>query len=78
MAGAGELGRVAASIPVLASRAVTVLEHMEKMVREGVTLSPETIAAFSRAEARKDRWRTVAIWIIAATFIGILWAVRQL
>jgi len=78
MAGAGELGRVAASIPILASRAVTVLEHMEKMVREGVTLSPETIAAFSRAEARKDRWRTLAIWIIAATFIGILWAVRQL
>jgi ubiquinone biosynthesis protein len=41
-------------------------------------LSPETIEAFSRAEARKDRWRTLAIWIIAATFIGILWAVRQL
>jgi ubiquinone biosynthesis protein len=78
MAGAGELGKVAASLPILASRAVTVLEHMEKMVREGVTLSPETIAAFSRAEAKKDLWRTVAIWIIAATFIGILWAVRQL
>ena len=78
LSGAGELGRVAASLPMMASRAVTVLEHMEKMVREGVTLSPETIAAFSRAEARKDRWRTLAIWIIAATFIGILWAVRQL
>jgi ubiquinone biosynthesis protein len=78
MAGAGELGRVAASLPVLAGRAATVLEHMEKMVREGVTLSPETIAAFSRAEARKDRWRTVAVWVIALTFIGILWAVRQL
>ncbi len=78
MAGAGELGRVAASVPALASRAVSVLEHMEKMVREGVTLSPETIAAFSRAEARKDRWRTLALWIIAVTFIGILWAVRQL
>ena len=78
MAGAGELGRVAASLPTLASRAVSVLEHMERMVREGVTLSPETIAAFSRAEARKDRWRTVALWIIAVTFIGILLAVRQL
>ena len=63
---------------MMASRAVTVLEHLERMVREGVTLSPETIEAFSRAEAQKDRWRTVAIWIIAATFIGILWAVRQL
>ena len=78
MAGAGELGRLAASLPVMAGRAVTVLEHLEKMVREGVTLSPETIAAFGRAEAKKDRWRTVAVWIIALTFIGILWAVRQL
>ena len=78
LSGAGELGKVAASLPILAGRAVTVLEHLEKMVREGVTLSPETIAAFSRAEARKDRWRTLAIWIIAVTFIGILWAVRQL
>ncbi len=78
MAGAGELGKVAASLPMMAGRAVSVLEHLEKMVREGITLSPETIAAFSRAEARKDRWRTLAIWIIAVTFIGILWAVRQL
>ena len=78
MAGAGELGRVAASLPALASRAVSVLEHLEKMAREGVTLSPETIAAFSRAEARQDRWRTVALWIIAVTFIGILLVVRQL
>ena len=78
MAGAGELGRVAASLPAMAARAVSVLEHMEKMVREGVTLSPETIAAFNRAGAKKDRWRTVALWVIAITFIGILWAVRQL
>jgi ubiquinone biosynthesis protein len=48
------------------------------MVREGVTLSPETIAAFGRAESRKNRWRTLALWIIAITFIGILFAVRQL
>jgi ubiquinone biosynthesis protein len=78
MAGAGELGRVAASLPAIASRAVTVLEHLETMVREGVTLSPETIAAFGRAESRKNRWRTLALWIIAVTFIGILFAVRQL
>jgi ubiquinone biosynthesis protein len=57
---------------------VTVLEHLETMVREGVTLSPETIAAFGRAEVRKNRWRTLALWVIAITFIGILLAVRQL
>lgn len=78
MTGAGELGRVMASLPAIASRAVAVLENMEKMTREGLTLSPETIAAMGRAEGRKSRWRTVALWIIAATFIGILVAIRQL
>jgi ubiquinone biosynthesis protein len=78
MAGAGELGRVMASVPAIAGRAVTVLEHLEGMVRHGIVLSPETIAAFGRAESRKNRWRTLALWIIALTFIGILFAVRQL
>jgi ubiquinone biosynthesis protein len=78
MAGAGELGRVVASLPSLATRAVTVIEQLETMTREGLTLSEETIAAMGRTEGRKTRWRTIALWIIAATFIGILFAIRQL
>src|SRR4029077_5016553 len=71
MSGAGDLGRVLAGLPAIAARSVAVLEQMEKMTREGLTLSPETIAAMGRAEGRKSRWRTVALWIIAVTFIGI-------
>jgi ubiquinone biosynthesis protein len=78
VAGAGELGRVVASLPSLATRAVTVLEQLETMTREGLTLSEETIAAMGRTEGRKSRWRTIALWIIAVTFIGILLAVRQM
>jgi ubiquinone biosynthesis protein len=78
MAGAGELGRVAASLPSLASRTVTVLEQLETMTREGLTLSADSIAAMGRTEGRKSRWRTIALWIIAVTFIGILFAIRQL
>ncbi len=78
MAGAGELGRVAASLPSLATRAVTVLEQLETMTREGLTLSAETIAAMGRTEGRKSRWRAIALWVIALTFIGILFAIRQL
>ena len=78
MSGAGELGRVLAGLPAIASRSVAVLEQLETMTREGLTLSPVTIAAMGRTEGRKSRWRTLALWIIAATFIGILWAVRQL
>jgi ubiquinone biosynthesis protein len=54
---------------------VAVLENMEKMTREGLTLSPDTIAALARAEGRKSRWRTAALWIIAVAFVGILFAV---
>jgi ubiquinone biosynthesis protein len=78
MSGAGELGRVLAGLPAIALRSVAVLEQLETMTREGLTLSPETIAAMGRTEGRKSRWRTLALWIIAATFIGILWAIRQL
>ena len=78
MSGAGELGRVLGGLPAIAARSVAVLEQLETMTREGVRLSPETIAAMGRTEGRKSRWRTLALWIIAGTFIAILWAIRQL
>ena len=78
VSGAGELGRVLAALPSIAARSVVVLEQLETMTREGIRLSPETIAAMGRSEGRKSRWRTVALWIIAGTFIAILFAVRQL
>jgi ubiquinone biosynthesis protein len=78
MSGAGDLGRVLTGLPAIAARSVAVLEQLETMTREGVRLSPETIAAMGRAEGRKSRWRTLALWIIAGTFIAILFAVRQL
>jgi ubiquinone biosynthesis protein len=78
MSGAGELARVLSDLPAIASRAAAVLERMEKMTREGVTLSSETIASMGRTEGRKNRWRTVALWTIALTFIGILIAIRQM
>jgi ubiquinone biosynthesis protein len=76
--GAGELGRVLTGLPTIASRAVAVLEQLEVLTREGVHLSPMTIAAMGHSEGRKSRWRTIALWIIAATFIGILVAVTRL
>ena len=78
MSGVSDLTRVASGLPMIAARAVAVLEQLETMTRDGVTLSPETIAAMGRTEGRKNRWRTIALWIIAATFIGILIAIRQL
>jgi ubiquinone biosynthesis protein len=78
ISGAGDLGRVLTGLPAVAARSVAVLEQLETMTREGLTLSPETIAAMGRAEGRKSRSRTLALWIIAATFIGILVAIKQM
>jgi len=77
-AGAGELARVLSGLPTIAGRAAAVLEQLETMSRDGVQLSADSIAAIGRTEGKKSRWRTIALWIIAATFIGILVAVTRL
>jgi ubiquinone biosynthesis protein len=78
VSGVGDLVRLSTTVPVLAARAAAVLEHLEGMTRDGLRLSPETIAAMGRTEGKKSRWRAIALWIIALTFIGILFAVLRL
>jgi ubiquinone biosynthesis protein len=76
MAGAGELGRVMSGLPALASRTVALIEQLETMAREGLTLGPDTIAEIKRAEARSHRWSIMALWVIAAALVGLLWTIR--
>jgi ubiquinone biosynthesis protein len=71
MSGAGEIARVLAGLPAILSRSVALLEQLEDMTQEGLTLSEDTIASVGRTESR---WRTLAHWIIAAAFIGIMLA----
>ena len=75
MAGAGDLDRVLSGLPTIAARSVAMLERLETMTSEGVTLSPDTIAAIGREQARQSRWSTVALWVIALSFLAILWHV---
>jgi ubiquinone biosynthesis protein len=76
--GAGDLARLLSHLPDIASRAVTVLEQLEDMTRNGHMLSPETIEALGRKEAKKARVSTIALCIIAAASIGILIALIHL
>ena len=76
ISGTGDLVRVLTNLPEVAARSVVVLEQLETMTREGLRLSPEIILAL--AEGRKNRWSTAALWVIAATFVGILVALRTL
>ncbi|WP_213030877.1 hypothetical protein, partial [Acinetobacter baumannii] len=60
LAGGGDIARVLMRLPDIVQRSVAVLEQLETMTREGIRLSPESIAAMGRSEGRKNRWRTVA------------------
>ena len=46
------------------------------MTRDGLVLSPKTVAAIGAAEAKRNRLQTAALWVIALTFLGILWSIR--
>ncbi len=78
LAGAGELAYLAGMLPNLATRAAAVVTQMETMTREGIVLAPETVAAIGRLDRRSRRWRTVALWVMAITFLGILWSLRYI
>ena len=67
---------MAGSLPSIATRAITVLEQLETMSRDGLQLAPETIAAIARARSRQLRWRTIGVWVIALSFLGLLLSVR--
>jgi ubiquinone biosynthesis protein len=63
--GAAELGRFFGGVPALLTRAGDLAGHLDDITRDGLVLAPETVAAIGRAEARRNRWTTVALWVIA-------------
>jgi ubiquinone biosynthesis protein len=73
--GAGEVGRFLVGLPALLSRAGVLIEQFDANTRHGLVLAPETVEAIARAEARQNRWSTVALWAIAAIFL--LWVSSQ-
>jgi ubiquinone biosynthesis protein len=64
--GAGEVGRFVAEVPSLLTRGATLIEQIDAATRDGLVLSPETIAALAAEESRRDRWKTAGLWAIAA------------
>jgi ubiquinone biosynthesis protein len=64
--GAGEIGQFLAGVPGLLARATRIAEQLDLATRDGIVLAPETLAAIGAAEARRNRWLTVALWLIVA------------
>ncbi len=71
--GAGEIGRFLGEVPGLLTRAGTLLDQVDDATRNGLVLSPETVAAIGAAEARRNRWTAAALWAIAAMLATIVW-----
>ncbi len=74
--GAGEIGRFIGQVPSLLTRASYLVDQLDDMTRDGLVLSPDTVEAIGKAEGRRNRWTTVALWVIAALLAWIVWLIR--
>ena len=70
--GALEVGRFIGHAPGLLTRGARVLDQLDEITRDGLVLSPQTIAEIGKAEARRNRWAVVALWLIAALLLWIV------
>jgi len=72
--GAVEVGRFLSDVPALLARGAVLAERVDAMTQNGLMLDPATVADIGRAEARRNRWSTLALWLIAAllAWIGYL------
>jgi ubiquinone biosynthesis protein len=70
----GGLGRLLGNAPGILTRAAGTIERLDEQTRDGLVLSPETVEAIGRSEAKRWRWATLALWVIAGLIA--LWLLR--
>jgi ubiquinone biosynthesis protein len=70
--GAADLGRFIGNVPGLLNRGARVLEQLDEVTRDGITLSPQTMGEIDRGEARRDLWIIGALWTIALLLLCLL------
>ncbi|RAI35519.1 2-polyprenylphenol 6-hydroxylase [Rhodoplanes roseus] len=71
--GVGEVGRFLGGVPGLLGRGARIAEQLDRATRDGIVLSPETVAGIGDAERRRARGTTIALWVIAALLFLHLW-----
>jgi ubiquinone biosynthesis protein len=70
--GAAEVGRLLGGVPGLLARGARIADQFDAATRDGLVLAPETVKAIGAAEARRNRWTAVALWVIAALLACLL------
>jgi len=71
--GASELGHFIGNAPGLLTRGARVLSQLDEATREGIVLSPQTLAEIDKGEARRSRWTIAGLWAIAALLAWLAW-----
>jgi len=71
--GAGEVGKFLGDVPGLLGRAARITDQLDAATRDGLVLAPQTVAAIGEAEARRSRWTSVALWVIAGLLAVVIW-----
>jgi len=71
-----EVGRFVGQVPSLLSRGAALVEQLDAATRNGLVLAPETVADIGRAEAHRSRWTAIALWVIAALLVYIVWLIK--
>jgi ubiquinone biosynthesis protein len=69
--GMAEVGRFVGGAPGLLTRGARVLDQLDEITRDGLVLSPQTLAEIDKAERRRSRWTMAALWVIAALLLWI-------
>jgi ubiquinone biosynthesis protein len=73
--GMAEVGRFVGNAPGLLTRGARVLDQLDEITRDGLVLSPQTLAEIDKAESRRGRWTMTALWVIAALLLWIAFKV---
>ena len=55
------------------ARRGVLVEQLDAITRDGLVLAPETVEAIGAAEARRNRWIGVALWVIAALLAWLIY-----
>ncbi len=69
--GMAEVGRFVGNAPGLLTRGARVLDQLDEITRDGLVLSPQTLAEIDKAESRRGRRTMTALWVIAALLLWI-------
>jgi ubiquinone biosynthesis protein len=70
--GLAELRRFLGNAPSLFTRGARVLDQIDDATRDGLVLSPQTVAEIGKAETRRSRWTTAALWAIAVLLFWLV------